>query len=258
MKIKTYLILCLFLATSHSFAGDDLTLTEAVNIAGRQRMLTQRMVKAYCQIGVGVTLEKSQSQLTGAVDLFEQQLSALENQFASNSDVALELMEVRNTWDAFRTSLTGSVKHSHAQQLADTSDKLLASSHRVVELLQDASGTEYARLVNISGRQRMLSQRAAKLYLLSAWGLDNPELQNALNQTSDEFAAALKELQSSNANTPTISRQLRDVNDQWVSFASTLNIEGSATFPLIVADASEKILQHFEEITFLYQTLSDQ
>jgi len=244
--------------TSDSLAGSDLTLTEAVNIAGRQRMLTQRMVKAYCQIGVGVTPDASQSQLNGAVDLFEQQLTTLEKQFASHTQVSQELGIIRNTWDAFRTVVTRPVNKPHAQQIADTSDRLLASSNKVVGLLQDASGTEYARLVNISGRQRMLSQRAAKLYLLSVWGLDNPELRNDLMQTSDEFATALEQLQSSTANTRTIAQQLREVNDLWVSFASALNIEGSATFPLIVADASEKILQHFEEITFLYQTLSDQ
>jgi len=243
---------------SYSQAGSDLTLTEAVNTAGRQRMLTQRIVKAYCQIGVGVTPDESQSQLTGAIDLFEQQLTTLEKQFASYIPISRGLGEVRSTWDEFRTVVTRPVSKPHAQQIADTSDALLESSHKVVELLQEVSGGEYARLVNISGRQRMLSQRAAKLYLLIAWGLDNTELLNDLKQTSDEFATTLEQLQSSTANTNTISQQLREVSDLWVSFASALNIEGSATFPLIVADASEKILQHFEEITFLYQTLSDQ
>ncbi len=255
--IKRYVVLCLFLMTSHALAETGLTDAEAVNIAGRQRMLTQRVIKAYCQIGLGVIPDQSRTQLTGAAELFEQQTSALEN-FTTDTSILRELSVVQEKWMPFRAAVTGSVDKSRAQQLAQDSDELLEMAHGVVEMLEESSSTEYARLVNVAGRQRMLSQRAAKLYLLKAWGVDNPNLQNDLKQTRDEFAAALKQLQSSAANTRSISQRLQQVSDLWVSFSSALNIEGSTTFPLIVADASEEILQHFEEITFLYEKLSDQ
>ena len=49
----------------------------AIDAAGRQRMLSQRIVKAYCQIGLKVVPEVSRSQLTGAVRRFDAQLVEL-------------------------------------------------------------------------------------------------------------------------------------------------------------------------------------
>ena len=48
-----------------------------VSIAGRQRMLSERMVKAYIQLGIEVDMQKAQIQLDSATQLFQTQLQQL-------------------------------------------------------------------------------------------------------------------------------------------------------------------------------------
>ena len=54
----------------------SLTLTEALNQAGRQRMLSQRIAKAYALVGQNVMLS-AKTQLFNSVKLFDKQLAAL-------------------------------------------------------------------------------------------------------------------------------------------------------------------------------------
>lgn len=57
----------------------ELSPAAAINKAGRQRMLTQRMIKAYCQAGLGVMPQQSREQIRNAVKLFDAQLRELDS-----------------------------------------------------------------------------------------------------------------------------------------------------------------------------------
>ena len=68
-KKTLYLFLLLSVAvfaSAPSQAGID-NMASAINKAGRQRMLTQRIVKAYCQIGLDVRAEEARVQLDKAM-----------------------------------------------------------------------------------------------------------------------------------------------------------------------------------------------
>ena len=58
-------------------AAEITSISSAINKAGRQRMLTQRMVKSYSMIGISVQYVAANEQLSKAIDLFELQLSEL-------------------------------------------------------------------------------------------------------------------------------------------------------------------------------------
>ena len=220
-------------------------------------MLTQRMVKSYCQIGMGISREQSRTQLEQAVTLFEDQLRTLEN-FASDQETWSSLKTVRKIWSEVLPIVNGPVEKTNTGSLARISDELLIASDKVVGYLQQSSGTELARLVNLSGRQRMLSQRAAKLYLIKAWGTADDSVEENLGQVRKEFDLALADLKSSEVNTTLISNKLDSAADQWVTFSSALDLADSGWFPLIVSDASDRMLQSFEEITYLYEALAGQ
>ena len=78
---------------------------------------------------------------------------------------------------------------------------MLGLAHQGTQLLEKQATTSAGRLVNISGRQRMLSQRMAKFYQAIAWGVGNDKSAAELDKARKEFAAAHQELASAPSNT---------------------------------------------------------
>lgn len=235
-------------------AADD-TLAAAINKAGLQRMLSQRILQSYCQIGLGLMPDQSQAQLDAAVALFEHQLDALKD-VASTSQVREALSEVARIWQPFRQVAETPVSRAGAARLLYLNDDLLHAAHKVVQQLQDLSGSNTARLVNIAGRQRMLSQRVVKFYMLQEWGFDTPTIQDELRIAQDAFADALTRLMAAPENTPVIRKELEEAELQWTWFGAALSLRGEAPYRLVVADTGERLLAHMDRVTKLYEELS--
>jgi hypothetical protein len=226
-----------------------------IDIAGRQRMLSQRVVKAYCQVGLGFTPEVSRAQLDGAVRRFDRQLADLARELP-NAEARQAHASLRQQWREFRRLATGPVSRDGARRLAIRSEEVLRRADQLVTVLQDVSGTPQARLVNLSGRQRMLSQRLAKLYMLRAYGVDSPSLRDELETARSEFEVALTTLRAAPQNTTAIDMELDAVALQWEWFKNALALQGTDSYVLVVGDASESILNSMELITAKYAALA--
>ncbi len=253
--LKRLFVIVLLFAVNSAAMAEITTLASAINKAGRQRMLTQRMVKAYCMIGLDVQLEQSWQQLSDAIALFELQLREL-RQFAPNEKIKRGLIRVEELWVPFKKTLREPNSRANAAKLLETNDELLAAAHKVVLMLQDESGTSFGRLVNISGRQRMLSQRLAKFYMLRAWGFDGAQIREESERAKNEFKGALQELISAPENNMMIKAALKDAKKQWDLYEHGLERNSEELVPLIVAFTSEKVLVRMNEITGMYESLS--
>lgn len=252
----TRIILSLFILTMSSVSYAEITtLSSAINKAGRQRMLTQRMVKAYSMVGIGVQAETAQQQLDGAIKLFDTQLAELKA-FAPSKKIRTSLAKVDALWKPFKVTLRKPNSRTNVEVLLLTNDDLLRAAHKVVLQLQDESGTSFGKLVNISGRQRMLSQRMAKFYMLRAWGFKSAEILSEGERAKNEFKGALAELISAPENTPALSKELQEAEKQWNLLEHGLERD-KKLIPLIVAMTSEKVLRKMNEITGMYEGLSD-
>jgi hypothetical protein len=235
--------------------ADDAALATAVNIAGRQRMLSQRIVKAYCEVGLDVLPERASNDLKEAVTLFDRQLEYLQR-LDVNEETRNTLVRVSKLWSEFKPLAMGTVSRENAGPLQALSEELLNTSQRVVELLEIQAGGPVARLVNLAGRQRMLSQRLAKLYMLYSWGFKDLQLNDQIKVAKTQFSDALDALIAAPENTDEILRELNAVDVLWMWFEISLELKDANSFRLVVSESSGSILVSMDSITRMYERLA--
>lgn len=225
---------------------------EATNLSGMQRMLSQRIAKSYLMIGTDVRSDVANEQLDQSMASFEQNHLAL-IEYAPTGDIRRELDKAGSLWQSYRELALKRPEKTGAVQLLALSDELLAQCEKVVQMIERHTGSNSAWLVNRSGRQRMLSQRIAKLYLARSWHLPIDNLDQQFNQAVTEFGAALSELQSAKQNTSEISAALNKADAQWQFSRVGFHLSEDGRYvPTVITITTETLLGQMQALTAAY------
>lgn len=235
-------------------------LNDAINKAGRQRMLSQRLAKAYLQIGMGVDLDQSRKILDASAALFDRQLIELKN-FKTTDEIKDGILKSEKTWLVYKDLLLGKAANpSDAKQVLQMSDSLLTMADQVTQQLEKQANSAAGKLVNIAGRQRMLSQRMAKMYQAIQWEVAEASSMQSLETMRKEFNSNMQLLESNADTTKSIQNELKLARQQWAYFDHAIRQPADARmrqqYATTVATTSERILQQMDIVTGLYQALS--
>lgn len=230
---------------------------EAVNKSGRERMLSQRIAKCYLMLAKEVSVEEAQQQLDESVALFEKQFQELQA-YANEKNAKQALAQLESAWLPYRVMVLSKPSLRNATPVVMQSDVVLQAAENLVQQIQKKSAVKTAGLVNMSGRQRMLSQRIAKLYLAMYMHLNIPNLENEFHKALNQYEMALNNLNNANENTPQIAEALHRVRAQWdFSKAGFNQYEDGRFVPIIITTTTESMLKQMDAVTLSYQQVMD-
>ena len=257
MKRRIFIVsAALFGLTAHSQVAD---MNDAINKAGRQRMLSQRMSKAYLALVQQVEPGTAQQVLDRSVALFDRQLVELKA-FAPSASIRDTYGKLDVSWNEFKGTLVGTAPSRElVPKVMQMDANLLMLANQGTQQYEQASGKSVGKLVNIAGRQRMLSQRMAKFYLANALQVDPKGSTAEIAKARSEFLAALETLRNAPEVTSKIKEELALSDAQWIFFDQGLQrLDGVRSSPKMMSDvfvSSENLLNVMDRITGLYTNL---
>jgi len=230
-----------------------LSLEEAIERAGQQRMLSQRLVKDYALMGRGMLSAKVQLRRTAK--LFSDNLAQLATAVETAEEKKV-LGRIKRLWIAFDLLSKTKPNLDQAPQVNAIGDKMLQFSEQLVGLLEKRAGTHTGRLIALADRQKMLSQRIAKYYAFQAWGLETQDFHDQYLKALDEFGEALRLLRQAPENNDHLKQLLNAVEKKWQLFQVSFRLKKGQFVPSLVNRALDNIYDQMDEITAAYLAIS--
>ncbi len=257
-----------------------------VNIAGRQRMLIQRVVKSACFSTLGIERLAYRDALAASDNLFVHSLEALQNGDATlglTRETSVELLalfeEIALEWDGVASLADEAISPQgisvEGLQLLDVLGfGLLAKANTAVQNISQTYGQALDDLplilsisIDIAGRQRMLSQKMAKEFCLIDAGVSPAQNRASLTESISMFNATLAGLQSGlpgmviTAPSYDIRQKLREVARLWAPVNVVLQAvadggEITDEDRAAVVDHMEAVLKAMNEAVGMYEYIN--
>ena len=229
-------------------------IVKLIDVAGKQRMLSQRIAKDYLYVGKKVAVSKANRQLKASLEELVTSHKVLVDSI-NDPEIRNLLSFVELSIEDFKSTANEPFNLDNAQLIIDLSESMLEGSQYVVDSLKEKVDVKESAIVGKSGKQRMLAQRIAKYYIAYQAGIKDKNTIDQMKAAVAEFTKAHKALMANPSNTPEINRQLNEIDRLWkIVYKFYLNIEKGG-LPLIVFNTTDNITKKMNKITGMYVEL---
>ncbi|MDC8006260.1 type IV pili methyl-accepting chemotaxis transducer N-terminal domain-containing protein [Aureisphaera galaxeae] len=244
---------------------------KAVNVAGKQRMLGQKLAKSYLYLLNNPADAKAKRDMMVSKLVFEKQNNILMTN--ANSELTkTRLIAVNTLWSDYVKLFDGIPKKANAKKIIlMNTDLLKASNDVVLAIIQEAAiaqgggdeldsdglsedSNSLKNIINTSGKQRMLSQRLALYYFATNKNLKEKSSEITLKQVFLELDSALGTLLISEFNTARIDEKLAVAMTKWENLKTSVDKLYSHEIPEAeMYKMSNALTKAFNDVTALYE-----
>ena len=223
---------------------------EALLKAGELRMYTQRLLKDYALVGQGIRARKADADLQETISAFENSINELRS-FTNNDTTRTNLGTLTTLWEKVKPVLTSPPSKENAEHLREQSEALRQSAAQVIESLIVATQPLNSRLIQLSGRQAMLSQRLAGTYALMAWGYQDKYRDSYEDSYRDfqETMTLMEGIEPVAIDVDTSDAAIKKIKRQ---FKRVKPANGDTYVPGLVNRSSEKLLESINNASSIF------
>lgn len=235
-------------------------LNSVINIAGRQRMLSQRMAKFWLMAVCGLSPVRARRNLSLSIDVFESQRRQLE-EFPAESNIKALRQELDKLWSHYRLLLEKPPIPSQTKALFTLNEDILSVAEAQTHAYTLLHPSESGALINIAGRQRMLAQRIAKFYLFQHCGTNVTDSRIGVTEASAAFSDTLKRLRA-NAKIEDVTQSLDNVQQLWeqltqIIATSISELTERTRRAAAICDLSEELVRQMDRAVYHYERQTD-
>ncbi|MDK2125552.1 hypothetical protein [Parachitinimonas caeni] len=191
-------------------------------VAASERLLAERMGKAYALLALGLTDTDPKRQLEESRERFDSQLKMLQ-QLNSGGEVKDNYGLLGQLWGDYKTLVSAPPSKEGGGKLAELNEEVVWIAQKGSQLMLQQPGVSTGQASRAAQDLATLSQRLARVYLLKSWGLGQAFLAKDLTAAKDECRALLMRLRNSPHNTPSITAQIDLLATQWTFFEQAIN-----------------------------------
>ena len=225
---------------------------EGVNRAGQLRMLSQRLVKLHALMCAEVDPEATAALCRRSLEQIEENLAIL-GRLLSRPTFGDLLDAVLVPWTALKAALVGKPTLARLPEIDRLAERLLTQAEALTRTLQTAGFTSALQVIDVSGRQRMLSQRLAKQAIVAGLMPTRPADRQAMAEAENGFDEGLAYLQSIPLTSDEIKALLATAATVWDRFKLALTRDDATAARGEIAELSETLLSQFAQLTDLYE-----
>ena len=234
--------------------------SDAIDKAEALLMTSQRATKAYLAVALAVQPELAVKVRDTAMAQFDRQLTEL-RAYAPTPAIKKTYTDLQVLWLDMKGDLIG------RKPSADGAKALLAEDMAVMKLassgaqqLQDHTAKPTARLVGAAGDMRMLSQRIAKFYFASGFGVTQAVASAEIATAQRDFLSLKDQLKKAPQSTQALKDQLELVSGQWIFLENAVRQKTDKGSLVrqggVVWSTSETILQVMNSLVLGYAKLA--
>ncbi len=255
-----------------------------INLAGKQRMLTQKMSKEVILIALNVEPEKNRKLLKKTSTLFDKTLNAFINgdqsldlNAVTQATLIKQVKKIQDKWSKFNTHIKSTIESESLNKKAllyviGENIPLLEDSHELVLLYKKNSTRELApiektlrNIIDLAGKQRMLTQKMTKEKILIIGGLKAKENKKLLLDSVSLFDKTLKGLISGNkklglpgVTNSELKKQLLSVKSIWNELKPLYKKDTISNKELsVIIDKNTPLLREMNIAVGMFETISD-
>jgi len=253
MRVKANLshkIIWIFLVITMAVSAVEISsIGQAIDTAGKQRMLSYRILKDYVMLSMESEYKDPKKSMEESLKTFKESEAALVR-YVKDTEIQSLFSEVEKNFAVMKMMISNPFKKTEGEEYLRKTIKLKSASHQIVLALQKKSGKKSTEILNKIGGLRAISQKINAIYLLKTMGVTSDFIEKSMKDTMIIFADTLDSLGKAELASAEMQKKLTKMKKIY-RFFQVMN-ESDNYVPTIVSKKSSKMLKYANELTKLY------